>query len=195
MPRDAVAEGRVMKTRMVRTLAIALALCPIARAQPATSPDQELPPHITRLTLFGERADFSHDGKRVLFVERTFGDIYEVDVSTRLPRLLSGFYPHHGYTRALSLANVDILLSGPSKFDPEHPGDARVQCFLSILRKDLSRPPAPLGTRCSEGPAVSRKRMHIAWAHVAAQYPDEMPKGSSRILEADVVEKDGTPRL
>ena len=31
---------------------------------PAKSPDQELPPHITRLTFFGERADFSHDGKR-----------------------------------------------------------------------------------------------------------------------------------
>jgi hypothetical protein len=27
------------------------------------SPDQDLPGHITRLTLFGERADFSHDGK------------------------------------------------------------------------------------------------------------------------------------
>ena len=27
------------------------------------SPDQDLPAHITRLTLFGERADFSHDGK------------------------------------------------------------------------------------------------------------------------------------
>ena len=27
--------------------------------EPARSPDQELPQHITRLTLFGERADFS----------------------------------------------------------------------------------------------------------------------------------------
>ena len=126
-----------MKTRMVRTLAIALMFSSFARAQPAASPDQDLPPHITRLTLFGERADFSHDGKRVLFVEKTFGDVYEVDVSTRVPRLLTGFYPHHGYTRALYLANGDILLSGPAKLDPEHPGDARVQCFLSILRKDL----------------------------------------------------------
>src|SRR5207249_10509372 len=37
--------------------------------EPARSPDRDLPPHITRLTLFGERADFSHEGKRVLFVE------------------------------------------------------------------------------------------------------------------------------
>src|SRR5256885_1660664 len=41
------------------------------------SPDQELPPHISRLTLFGERADWSHDGKRLLFLSTTFGDVYE----------------------------------------------------------------------------------------------------------------------
>ena len=32
------------------------------------SPDQDLPSHITRLTLFGERADWSPDGKRLLFL-------------------------------------------------------------------------------------------------------------------------------
>src|SRR5262249_12248745 len=31
-----------------------------------------------------------------------------------------------------------------------------------------------------------RKRMHIAWTHVAAEYPDEMPAGSSRLQEADI---------
>jgi len=37
--------------------------------------------------------------------------------------------------------------------------------------------------------------MHIAWTHVAAQYPDEMPVGSSRIYEADIVDDGGTPKL
>jgi hypothetical protein len=166
-----------------------------AQGPAASSPDQQLPPYITQLTFFGERADFSHDGRRVLFVEKTFGDVYEVEIATRAVRLLTGFYPHHGYTRALYLANGDILLSGPAKFDPEHPGDARVQCFLSVLKKDRSRPPVPLGTKCSEGPAVSRKRMHIAWTQVAAQYPGDMPAGSSRIYEADLVDEGGTPRL
>ena len=41
------------------------------------SPDQDLPAHITRLTLFGERADFSHDGKRLLFLDKTFGDVFD----------------------------------------------------------------------------------------------------------------------
>ncbi len=45
------------------------------------------------------------------------------------------------------------------------------------------------------GPAVSRKRLHLAWTHVAAEYPDEMPAGSSRMQEADLVYEDGKPHL
>ena len=37
--------------------------------------------------------------------------------------------------------------------------------------------------------------MHLAWTHVASQYPDEMPAGSSRIYEADILDEGGTPRL
>jgi hypothetical protein len=190
----------MMNARATWLAALPLALTALAASasaadEPAKSPDQDLPPHITRLTLFGERADWSHDGMRVLFLEKTFGDVYEIDRRSRAPRLLTGHYPHVGYTRALYLANGDILLSGPERFDPKNPGPSRVQCVLSVLDKSLSRPPTALGTQCSEGPAVSRKRMHIAWTHVAAQDPDEMPPGSSRIHEADIVYQDGTPRL
>src|SRR6059058_2470213 len=41
----------------------------------------------------------------------------------------------------------------------------------------------------------SRTRMHIAWTHVAAEYPDEMASGSSRMQESDVVIEDGKPKL
>jgi hypothetical protein len=163
--------------------------------EPGKAPDQELPPHITRLTFFGERADFSHDGKRILFVEKTFGDVYEIELATRAIRLLTGHYKHLGYTRALYLTNGDILLSGPERFDPANPGPSRIQCFLSVLEKSREKPPVTLGTKCSEGPAVSRTRMRIAWTQVAEQYPYEMPRGSSRILEADIVIEAGVPRL
>ncbi|HJZ90821.1 MAG TPA: hypothetical protein VKE40_08090 [Gemmataceae bacterium] len=159
------------------------------------SPDQDLPAYITRLTLFGERADWSHDGKRLLFVEKTFGDVYEIELETRALRLLTAHYPHVGYTRALYLSNGDILLSGPETFDPKNPGPSRVQCFLSVLDKGLTKPPVPLGTKCSEGPAVSRSRLHIAWAHVSAQYPDKLPAGVSQIHEADIVYEGGRPKL
>lgn len=172
-----------------------LASAAIADDQPKNSPDQNLPPHIQRLTLFGERADFSKDGKTILFLEKTFGDVYEIRLDTKAIRLLTGHYKHVGYTRALYLSNGDILLSGPETFDPKNPGPARVQCFLSVLDRSLSRPPTPLGTKCSEGPAVSRSRMHIAWTHVAEQYPREIPRGGSRIQEADIVYENGRPRL
>src|SRR5438067_1608286 len=187
-----------MDARKPLFAALSLALATAAAAAddaPAKSPDQDLPPHITRLTLFGERADFSHDGRKVLFVEKTFGDAYEVDLETRTPRLLTGHYPHLGYTRALYLASGDILLSGPERFDPKNPGPSRVQCSLSVLDRRLTKPPVPLGTKCSEGPAVSRTRMHIAWTHVAAEYPEEMPPGSSRMQEADILFEDGKPKL
>jgi hypothetical protein len=35
------------------------------------SPLDELPPHIKQVTLFGQRADFSHDSKKILFLEKT----------------------------------------------------------------------------------------------------------------------------
>jgi len=159
------------------------------------NPAEHLPPHIQRVTWFGERADFSHDGKRILFVEKTFGDIYEVELGTGIIRAMTHHYPHYGYTRALYLANGDILLSGPEKFDPKRPGDARTQCWLYLLDKSLTKPALPLGSKCSEGPAVSRRRLHIAWTHVAAEYPDEMEPGASRMQEADIIYEDGGPKL
>jgi len=38
-----------------------------------------LPVYITAVTTFGERPDWSRDGKRIVFVEKTVGDIFEVD--------------------------------------------------------------------------------------------------------------------
>jgi len=159
------------------------------------SPASHLPPHITQVTWFGERADWSHDGKRILFLSKTFGDAMELDLATGHVRNLTAHYAHHGYTRALYLANEDILLSGPEQFDPKRRTEARVQCWLYVLDKSGTKPAAPLGTKCSEGPAVSRRRLHIAWTHVAAQYPEAMPAGSSRMQEADIVYVDKGPRL
>lgn len=163
-------------------------------AAPA-NPAENLPPHTRQLTWFGERADWSRDGSRILFLEKTFGDVFEVEIATGRVHALTNTFPHHGFTRALYLANGDILLSGPEKLDPAHPGEARTQCVLSVLVRGSGHPPVSLGTKCAEGPAVSRRRMHIAWTQVSAQYPGELPPGVSRIVEADIVDDRGTPRL
>jgi len=166
-------------------------------AEPATTnnPADHLPPYITQITWFGERADWSPDGQKILFLSKTFGDAMELDVTTRHIRNLTAHYPHHGYTRATYLMNGDILLSGPETFDPKHIGTAREQCWLYVLDKNFNRPATPLGTKCSEGAAVSRHRLHIAWTHVATEYPEEMPAGTSRMQEADIVYENGKPML
>ena len=140
------------------------------------SPLNELPPHIKRVTHFGQRADFSHDGKRILFIEKTFGDVYEVELKTRIIRPMTHHYFHEGYTRVLYLSNGDILLSGARQFDAKDPWPSRSEknAELWVLKNDLSGPPVPLGEKCSEGPAVSRRHMRIAWTQGGAFYMAEI---------------------
>jgi Tol biopolymer transport system component len=118
-----------------------------------------------------------------LFIEKTFGDIYEVELKTKIIRAMTHHYYHEGYTRALYLANGDILLSGARQFDATNPMPSRSEknAELWVLKKDLSEPPTPLGEKCSEGPAVSRRRMRIAWTQSGAFYM------------ADIVYKNGKP--
>lgn len=143
-----------------------------ATSKESKSPLDELPAHIKRVTQFGQRADFSHDGKRILFMEKTFGDVYEAELETKILRQKTGHYYHEGYTRALYLANGDILLSGARQFDANDPQASRSErnAELWVLNKDLTGPPVPLGEKCSEGPAVSRKNMRIAWTQRGAFY-------------------------
>jgi hypothetical protein len=157
----------------------------LADGEQGKSPIDELPSHIRRVTWFGERADWSHDGKRILFLARTFGDVYEVELDSGIIRPMTHHYFHAGYTRALYLTNGDILLSGARTFDPKHPWRSRHedQAELWVLKRDLSGPAVPLGEHCSEGPAVSRRTMKIAWTRHNAFYL------------ADVAYEDGKPKL
>jgi hypothetical protein len=93
------------------------------------------------------------------------------------------------------LPNGDVLLTGPTEFDPGNTGAARTNAWMFVLRPGSGARPHPLGEKCAEGPAISKRRMHIAWSHRSGQFPDEMPRGSSRMFEADIVYEDGVPRL
>ncbi|MGC9471892.1 MAG: hypothetical protein ACP5D1_10135 [Bacteroidales bacterium] len=169
----------------------------VSRAQNLPgSPEDNLPSYIRRITNFGERADFSHDGKKVLFVEKTYGDVYEIDLATGELYLITGHFYHGGFTRALYLANGDVLLSGCTRFDAEHPHlNRQVKAELWVLDKSYRKPPVRLGTKCSEGPAVSRTDMKIAWTVAHNQYPDEMDKGQYVFYLADIVYRQGVPEL
>ena len=107
------------------------------------APDQKLPPHIRKLTGFGERAEFSLDSTRVLFLSKTFGDAMEIDLATGVIRNLTAHFPHHGFTRALYLANGHILLSGPTEFNAANVGAARTNCWLFVLDPAANARPQP----------------------------------------------------
>lgn len=166
-----------------------------AQQMSAESPEDHLPAHIRHVTNFGERADWSHDGKKILFLSKTFGDAMELDVATGAIHNLTQHYPHYGYTRALYLSNGDILLSGPETYDLKNVGQARRNCFLFVLSRTGQKPPVALGVRCNEGPAVSRQRMHLAWTEWVDPKPGEGNLATSTMNEADVVYTEGVPAL
>jgi hypothetical protein len=159
------------------------------------NPADNLPPHIRRLTHFGERADWSHDGKKILFLAKTFGDALELDVATGAITNLTSHFAHYGFTRALYLSNGDILLSGPVAYDINNPGPSRNQCYLFVLSGTKKVKPTPLGIRCNEGPAVSRHRLHFAWPEWTPPKPGEGNLSTSKLFEADIVYTDGVPAL
>jgi hypothetical protein len=160
-----------------------------AAAEPLPSPADHLPPHITQLTSWGERPEFRHDGRRILFLSKVFGDVYEYELATGRITPCTDHFKHHGFTRAFYLSNGDILLSGPTatfdRTDKEARQKARSSSYLSILDKSLTQPPVPLGEHCDEGPAVSRSSLRIAWTHGL----------QDRISVGEIVYEGGVPRL
>jgi hypothetical protein len=108
-----------MESAAVRSFVILfLALAMTGSARQGTkpgSPEQTLPSNITRLTHFGERASWSPDSTRVAFMEKSFGDAYEVELSTKAIRLLT-HYAHPGFLRVQYLPNGDYFLIGARTF-------------------------------------------------------------------------------
>jgi hypothetical protein len=163
-----------------------LTAIPVSASPKTGSPVDDLPPHIRQLTAFGERPDWSHDGTKLLFLSKVFGDVYEYHLSTGEITPCTDHFTHYGFTRALYLANGDILLSGPvasfDRLDKASRQHARSNSYLSVLKRSLDAPPIPLKIHCDEGPAVSRSRLLVAWTHGRQ---DEISAG-------EIVYEDGT---
>ncbi len=162
------------------------------------SPVDHLPPYIKMVSGFGERPDWSHDGRYILFLDKPMGEVFELELETGIIRPKTRHFNHYGFTRAMYLANGDILLSGPRElFDPTVIAErdkARDMTWLYVLDKSGRTPPVPLNTLCAEGPAVSRNRMRIAWTHRDRQLP-ELGKNRAKLLMADIIYNDGIPTL
>ncbi|MEO9869620.1 TolB-like translocation protein [Ekhidna sp.] len=167
------------------SIVIFVATCTSLFSQEKKSPIDDLPDYIKQVTFFGERADWSHDGERILFIEKTFGDVFEVEIATGNIRPMTHHFFHEGFVRALYLSNGDILLSGAKNFNSDDPWksrDAR-NTELWVLKRDLKSAPTSLGVHCKEGPAVSRTKMNIAWAL------------GSTIYQGEIAYEEGKPKL
>lgn len=157
-------------------------------------PADHLPPPIRQISHYGERVEFSHDGQRLLFLNKQFGDVMEYDIASGVTRCLSQHFQHHGFNRCFYLSNGDILLTGPDKpfdtTDRQSRLHARHHAKMFVLRRSLDSQPVPLGVVAAEGPAVSRTSLKVAWTHHI--------EGQSRqaaISMGEIDYQDGTPKL
>ena len=165
-----------------------------AQTKKPGNPEKESPPNITQLTGFGERAAWSPDGKRIAFMSRSFGDAFDIDLPTKMIRLLTGHFQHKGFLRVQYLPNGELFLIGARTFTDIHSTREHDQ-EMWVMKPDVKSPPVALGHKISEGVAISRNQMKIAWANTHGQYPDLLAPGESVMYTADIEYKSGTPTL
>lgn len=77
------------------------------------------------MTYFGQCSEWSHEGKKILFLEKTFGQAFTVGIGTKIIRPVTLNYFNAGYTRVPYLSNGDILLSGAHRLDTQNPWPSR----------------------------------------------------------------------
>jgi Tol biopolymer transport system component len=183
-----------MRPSVVLTFALAIAALLPQGTKPG-SPEENLPSNIKQLTHFGERASWSPDGTRIAFMEKSFGDAYEVNASTGAIRLLT-HYAHPGFLRVQFLPNGDYLLIGARTFTDISATRSRDQ-EMWILKADFKPGDRalPLEHKISEGVAISRTAMKIAWSNTRGQYPDRFQEGESAMYTGDIVYENGLPKL
>lgn len=131
----------------------------------ATEDHQELPSLTSAelITPFGGRANFSPDGKRIVFVGKTYGDAFEIEIETGKVRNLTNAFPHQGIMRIQYLADGNFLVTAPRV---QFGQNTRAHLEMWFLDKNLERGLQPLGEGVFEGIAVSRTSNLIAWTAV-----------------------------
>lgn len=162
-------------------------------SRPTGNSLDHLPTNIEVLTHFGERADISPDNQRVAFMAKSFGDAMLVDLKTRVITCLTCNVPGAVFLRVMHLITGDYILIGPDHFEDIRTSRSRDN-ELWFLSKEPGAKPVKLGQKMSEGAAISKKSMKIAFSQVSAQAPELTP-GSSRLIVAGLDLSGGAPKL
>jgi len=182
-----------MKVAVVLGLSLTLvAMQAQDRRQPG-NPLDHLPPNVEMLTHFGERADVSPDNQRVAFMAKSFGDAMVIDLATRTIRCLTCNVPAAVFLRVMHLVSGDYILIGPDHFEDIRTSRARDN-ELWYLSKAPGSKPVKFHEKMSEGVAISKSSMTVAYSQIHAQVP-EIAEGASRLIVADVKIADGIATL
>ena len=152
-----------------------------------------MPKNIEILTHFGERADISPDNLRVAFMNKSFGDAFVIDLKTRAIRCLTCNLPGAAFLRVMHLVTGDYILIGPERFKDIRTSRSEDN-ELWFLSKQPGSKPVRLGEKMSEGAAISKKSLKIAFSYTSSQHP-ELRKGASRLITAEVNLSGGAARL
>jgi dipeptidyl aminopeptidase/acylaminoacyl peptidase len=166
---------------------------PLMAQRKQGSPLDQIPSNMKVLTYFGERADFSPDNQRIAFMSKSFGDAFVIDLNTRVIRCLTCGVPGAAFLRIMHLSDGNYILIGPERFSDIRTSRSRDN-ELWFLSKEAGSKPIKLGQKMSEGAAISKKNLTIAWSETEAQFP-ELPRDYSRLVVADVEYSGGTPKL
>jgi hypothetical protein len=169
----------------MRTVILALTVAAtLSGERKQGSPLDDLPKSMEVLTHFGERADFSPDNQRIAFMAKSFGDAFVIDLKTRVIRCLTCSVPGAAFLRIMHLADGNYILIGPERFSDIHSSRSRDN-ELWFLSKEPGSKPVKLGQKMSEGAAISKKQMRMAWSETSAQFP-ELARDYSRLVVADI---------
>ena len=175
------------------------------------SPLDNLPPNIRLLDIHlpeggaPMRADWSPDGRRLVFLDAPIGDVWEYDLNTGATRNVTGALLPAGVLRAHHLSNGDVILCALTERSGADPEGDRFRGHLFVLQQPLGeRAPFPLGESCWEGIAVSKQpgSTRIAWNQASIDFtkvPDvfvEALIGESKILTGRIdYGSDGAPSI
>jgi hypothetical protein len=182
-----------MKTVILLGLCLWLAATQAQDRRQPGSPLDRLPPNVEMLTHFGERADISPDNQRVAFMAKSFGDAMVIDLATRTIRCLTCNVPAAVFLRVMHLVSGDYILIGPDHFEDIRSSRTRDN-ELWYLSKTPGSKPVKFHEKMSEGVAISKSSMTVAYSQIHAQVP-EIPAGASRLIVADVNVADGVATL
>jgi len=179
---------------MLRPALIALLIiAPLSAQRNPGNPLSQLPSNIEVLTHFGERADISPDNQRIAFMNKSFGDAFVIDLKTKIIQCLTCSVPGTAFLRIMHLPSGDYMLIGPEHFTDIRTSRRRDNELWFLSKKPGSKP-VKLGQRMSEGMAISKKDMKIAYSVLPAQDPNLTPE-QSQLFVADVDTSGATPRI